>query len=74
MRPVQSSLRKFKVFENAHYVLLAACDKHDEEWHVLKFERRGDAEQQGGGLRAILNEELAIMTKEEFMAYISNGW
>ena len=58
MLPVSKSLQKFSVFDGPNQSLLIASDKHEDEFHVMRIDRKTDAETSNFRLDEIIHEEI----------------
>ena len=44
MLPVATSLRNFKMFESSTQFMIEACDKHQEEYHIIRIDKKTDVD------------------------------
>lgn len=58
MLPVATSLRKFKVLESSTQFMIVASDKHQEQFHIIRIEKKTDVESQNFHLEDIIKEEI----------------
>ena len=65
MLPVASSLRKFRVLESSQQFMIEASDKHQEEFHILRIDKRTDESSGQYHLEDIINEEVKTFTRKE---------
>ena len=58
MLPVSNSLQKFSVFDGPNQLLLIASDKQEDEFHVMRIDRKTDIETRDFRLDEIIHEEI----------------
>ena len=68
--PHSHSLRKFNVLESSNEVMLIGADKYEEEFHVIRFDKKTDMESVNYRLDEIIHEEIQTFTKEELQMYM----
>ena len=70
MLPTSLSLRKFNVLESSNEVMIVGSDKCEEEFHIIRFDKKTDMESCNVRLDEIIHEELQTFTKEELQSYM----
>ena len=40
MRPISGSLRKFNIFESSSEFMIAASDKFEKEYHIIRIQKK----------------------------------
>jgi len=58
MLPMSHSLRKFNVLESSNEVMIVGSDKYEEEFHIIRFDKKTDMESINVRLDEIIHEEL----------------
>ena len=66
MRPISGSLRKFNIFESSSEFMIAASDKFEKEYHIIRIQKKTDLESLKFSLEGILSEEVQTFTKDEY--------
>ena len=72
MLPVASSLRKFQIRESSTQFMIIASDKFEEQFHIIRIEKRGDVESLNFSLDDIISEEIDVFSKAELDKYLKN--
>ncbi len=58
MLPVSHSLRKLNILESSNEVVVIGSDKHEEEFHVIRIDKKGDLDASNSRLEDIIHEEI----------------
>ena len=72
MLPNKSTMTKFKVFESQNQVMVVGSDKHEKEYHILRFIKHTDTEalHSGQTLEDIMKEEVKTFSRKEYLDYM----
>jgi hypothetical protein len=70
MLPVATSLKKFKIFESSTQFMVEACDKHQEEYHIIRIDKKTDVDSGQYHLEDIIKEEIKTFTKKDKERYM----
>ena len=55
---------------STNQIMVTACDKHSERYHIIMIDKKADVEAVGLGLDKIVNEELRTFDKDEFRMHM----